>query len=619
MRPRRRVGSRSLGSLALVVLATLFIGLWHPGERGTFWQGIEGRLLDVRFALRGPLPPPVGVAIVAFDDAAIAELDAFPPPRAALGAAVADVWASGAQAVALDFLLVDARSDDAPLASVLSRGDAVLGVAEAAADAAAPSLQDRGGFALVTAPAPAQPLPALGPTPALQQVAGLGHVTVGHGPDGALRRMRPGRALMTAEGVAHYPGLAVAVVATRLGAPRLLVPANGTGGRLELGSLSIPLDLRGTVPLDFYGPAGQIPTYSATSVSAADLHGRIVFLGATAVGFGDQHATPFDAALPGVEVHATFAANLLTGRHLRRDSAAWLGSVALALAAAAGGFAAAGLTRPLAAIAATALAAGLVMAGLQAAFMAGWWLDATTVLLSLALGAAAGAGVQRVEQRRRAMNLARYQSPTLVEALATEAEPLRHRPPQRAVVLFADVAGFTTHSERLGPQRTVAFLSMFHHLIEQATERSGGMTAHFAGDGALVVFGVPEASAQDAEQALRFIETLYASVRACPDWPDLGLRVGGHVGPVQLGVLGGDRQRHVSVSGDIVNAASRLQEFARSCGASLALSDPLVTSTPMTRRWVERAGMKRMEPQRLRGRAAREEVWVGEPPAAGAS
>jgi len=66
----------------------------------------------------------------------------------------------------------------------------VLGVAEAAPGTPAPVLRGAGGFALYTGPVPTAALPALAPAPALQDGARLGHVTVRHGPDGALRRMR---------------------------------------------------------------------------------------------------------------------------------------------------------------------------------------------------------------------------------------------------------------------------------------------------------------------------------------------------------------------------------------------------------------------------------------------
>ena len=612
MTPRRRVRLERLGALGGVLLAVGAIGLWHPGERSPFWQGIEGRLLDARFLLRGPLPPPQQVAIVAFDDAAFAKLNAFPPSRTALGDVVNGVWASGARSQALDFLVVDPRSDDAALAAALARGRSVLAVAEAASGATAAMLHARSGFALVTGPATTSPLPALAPPPGLQAAADLGHVTVEHGPDGALRRMRPALALMTAQGLSQVPGLAVAMVAAQAGPARYLAREDGIGGRLEIGTRSIPLDPGGAVPLDYYGPAGSIRTYSAASVTEADLDGKLVFLGATAIGFGDRHATPFDATLPGVEVHATFAANLLTGRTLRRDALAWIATVGVAAMAAVAGFAAAWPRHRLVALLAIGLAVSAVALTVQLAFLAGWWLDATTILMALALGTTASAALQQFNQRRRATNLARYQSPILVETLALSAEPLKDSAPQPAVVLFVDIAEFTTHAERVGPQVTHTVLAVFTRLVEAVADRSGGMVADYAGDGALVVFGVPQPGPADGEHAMQFIDRLYAAVRDAPDWPGLGLRVSGHQGLVRLGVMGGDRHRRVSVTGDVVNTASRLQDCARSNGTSLALSDAFVTTSPSTVRWAERAGLRKLAPQQLRGRVAIEEVWVGE-------
>lgn len=611
MTPGRRVRLERLWVMAGVVLGALVLGVWHPGERGAFWQGIEGRLLDARFLVRGPLTAPRQVAIVAFDDAAIEHPATFPPSRAALGTVVSDAWQAGARVLALDLLLVDPRPDDPVLAAALGRGTAILGVAEAPSGSARMALRQRGGPSLVTGPEPHLPLPALGPGPVLQEAADLAHVTVAHGPDGVLRRLRPVLAVAASNGLVTLPGLALAAVSAPVGPTRVSIPTSGVGGRLEIGPVSVPLDLLGTVPLNYYGPGGSIPTYSAASVSQADLRGKIVFVGATATGFGDRHATPFDPTMPGVEVHATFAANLLTGRALRRDGVAWGASVLLGLLAAVAGCAAARLNGPLAAAAATVGVALATAAALQAAFSAGWWLDATTVSLCLALGAGAGAAGQRFQQRRRATNLARYQSPALVETLATDADALRDRPSQLAVVVFVDVVGFTPHAERSGPERTHALLAAFTRQVEQAADHCGGLIADFAGDGALVVFGVPEPGADDVEQALRFIEQLDAAVLASADWPGLGLRFSAHAGPVRLGVLGGERHRRVAVSGDVVNTASRLQESARARDASLALSGTFVTATPQARRWAEQRGLVRLAPQPLRGRTALEEVWVG--------
>lgn len=594
-----------------VFLGAFWIAAWHPGERGHAGATLEGRLLDLRFAVRGPLTEPDTVAIVAFDDQALAENDTFPPARGEIANVVEQVFAAGARSVAIDMLLVDSNTDDGTLLNALGRGPAVLGVAEAPAGTAPPSLRDPAGFAVLSGFRHADPpLPALAPAPGLQGHAALGHVTVQHEADGALRRMRPARAVRTADGVVVLPGLAIAAASAAGRRPELILSGTGAQGRLEGAWPAVQLDLRGALPLNMYGPTGTVLTVSAAALDGVDLQNRVVFLGATATGFGDRHATAFDSILPGVEAHATLAANLLDGRVLRRDAVVWACGAALALVAALAGLVSAGQGNPWTALLASMGVVALVGAGLQSVFAVGWWLDATTVLAALTLGLCTGGAVRFFDHRRRAVNLARYQSPQFVEALAAQVDPFGQSTPQAAIVLFVDVADFTARAERIGPARTAAFLRAFHGLVEAAADPLGGSIMGFAGDGVLVVFGLPEATAGDAGRALAFIDALFE--RTTQDC--ILLRVGGHAGPITLGLQGGARHRTVSISGDVVNTASRLQDVAKTHGASLALSEAIIGREHATRSWADAAGLTRLPDQRLRGRAATETIWIGDPP-----
>ncbi|WP_120631353.1 CHASE2 domain-containing protein [Ruegeria sp. EL01] len=519
---------------AIVLLLSLLIAIWHPGDRSTFWQGVEGRLLDARFLWRGPLAPPMGVAIIAFDDAAMAQLETFPPSRSALAEVVSNASEAGAAAIALDFLLIGSGDGDEGLAGALAGTNAVLGVAEAPADAALQGLQS-GAFAVVIAPETDKPLPALGPTDALRGVAEIGHVNLRHDSDGAARRLSAAQYLSTEGGNAWYPALAIAAMKASNDELDLQLRSSQPSGHLSVGETQIALDRQGAIPLNFYGQAGTIPTYSFAEIGDADLRGKIIFVGATATGFGDRHATSYDATFPGVELHATLAANVIEQRFLRRDALTWSWDIALALMAATLGFLGARLDRPWLGVLATAAAFTALALVLQAAFVAGWWLDGITAVFSLLFGASAGAGLRLMQHRRRAANLALYQSPLLVERLADATDPRFEASARPAVVLFVDVANFTTHSESLGPEGTADFLRLFHGLVEQSVEPLRGIITHFAGDGAMVVFGLPKPSPDDAIRALCFIEVLYATVGASSEWPGLGLRVGGHAGPVVNG------------------------------------------------------------------------------------
>jgi adenylate cyclase len=97
----------------------------------------------------------------------------------------------------------------------------------------------------------------------------------------------------------------------------------------------------------------------------------------------------------------------------------------------------------------------------------------------------------------------------------------------------------------------------------------------------------------------------------------IALRAGGHAGLVTLGLLGGARHRVISVSGDVVNTASRLQDLAKTHGASLALSAALVERDAAERDWVGNAGLTRLPDQPLRGKTSTETIWIGHPPQPG--
>ncbi len=215
-----------------------------------------------------------------------------------------------------------------------------------------------------------------------------------------------------------------------------------------------------------------------------------------------------------------------------------------------------------------------------------------------------------LDTRRRAANLARYQSPRLVEAIASQTNPLGGRVPQDAVVLFVDIAGFTALAESMRPAETALFLRAFHEMVETVADPLGGTIMDFAGDGVLVVFGLPEPAKGDATRALRFIEGLFCQAAA----DGMHLRAGGHAGPVQFSLLGGLRHRIVSISGDVVNTASRLQELARTHGTALALSDDLIACEGSLRAWADMAGLRPLVDQALRGRTGTKTIWIGEPP-----
>ncbi|PWJ21386.1 CHASE2 domain-containing protein [Jannaschia seohaensis] len=600
----------------IAALALSFaIGVWHPGRTTGPGAAVEGRLLDARMTLRGPLPPPEGTAIVLIDETDLTAMGGFPPPRAALAAAVDAISERGPAAIAMDLLLIDPRQGDAVLARALAQAPGMvasvaLGQPDAAASAALAEAARRSGFDATVGMPPGFPAGMEGPTDALAGLVRLGHVNARPDPDGRMRRLPAWISVTTGDGSIRVPGLALAAMrAAGPGAPLVLRgPGRARDGAVTAGAREVALDPDGAIPLVPYGPAGTIPTWSLREVGRAELAGRVVFLGLTGTGLGDRHPTAFDAALPGVALHATLAANLQEGRALRRDRAAWLLDILGSLAAGALGLLAA--TRPRAVRVGPALIGGAFLLGgtAQAALAAGWWLDTVTLALAFAGSATLGMGLRAARARRRAENLARYTSPLLTEALSEAASPAFEGRAQLAAALFVDVAGWTATGEALGPDGAERFLARFHGAVERAAIASGGVVEQFAGDGAMILFGLPEARDDDAEAALACVQALLEETAR--EAPPIPIRIGAHMGRVRAAVLGGARQRHVTVTGDVVNTANRLQEVARADGARVAVSDALLQATASPRAWVDRLRLGEAGLRRLRGRTARLHVWT---------
>ena len=148
----------------------------------------------------------------------------------------------------------------------------------------------------------------------------------------------------------------------------------------------------------------------------------------------------------------------------------------------------------------------------------------------------------------------------------TVAAPASHDVERRIVsVLFADLVGFTSLSERLDAEDMATIQDAYFSATRDTIARYGGVLEKFIGDAAMAVFGAPRARDDDAERAVRAglaligaVEQLNARLGLEPG--SLQLRVGVNTGEVVQATSGADAGR---VTGDTVNTAARLQTAAR--------------------------------------------------------
>src|ERR1039458_5220268 len=139
---------------------------------------------------------------------------------------------------------------------------------------------------------------------------------------------------------------------------------------------------------------------------------------------------------------------------------------------------------------------------------------------------------------------------------------------RQVTVLFTDMVGFTSFSERAGEEAAFTLMRSLSKLMDEAVREQGGVVQGFTGDGIMAVFGAPVAFEDAPLRACRAALSILQRLKAAG--PDLGVKHG--VQPqlrlgLNTGAAGGGKVQErsdagVTVLGDTVNFAARLQNLA---------------------------------------------------------
>ena len=166
-------------------------------------------------------------------------------------------------------------------------------------------------------------------------------------------------------------------------------------------------------------------------------------------------------------------------------------------------------------------------------------------------------------------------------------------------VLFADLVGFTSRSERLDPEDVRALLSPYYARLRTELERFGGTVEKFIGDAVMALFGAPVAHEDDPERAVR-------AALAIRDWvveeqAELQVRIAVNTGEALVALGARPSQGEGMASGDVVNTTARLQTAAPVNGVLVGEATYRATSQVITYRAAEAVTAK--------GKAAPVPAW----------
>ncbi|WP_225768040.1 CHASE2 domain-containing protein [Inquilinus sp. Marseille-Q2685] len=572
--------------------------------------------------------PGVPVRVIAIDDESLRRVGQWPWPRDRLARLVERLARAGAAAVVLDLILAEpdrtaptriaealaGRADPATLAA-LTKGLPDPDHDLAAALGRAPSVV---AFALAEEPGRMPRVAAsfaeIGPArerldrfagavPSLPEfeaaAAGNGSIGTAAGRDEVLRRL-PAVALL---GDALIPSLAVEALRVAQGAGTVTLRAVADGSGLDavrVGAVILPVAPDGRFWLQFTPdtPARQVPAWRVLDPAvpdaelAAALRGRILLIGVTAAGFGDTVLTPLRDRIAGVTAHAEALEQILLGRQLTRPAWAMAAEIGLLLVLGLGLIASwrrlpAIISGGVVVLIAAALAAGAFLAYRQAGLL----LDPTLPALGLLLthGVVAATAQWRVERDRRTIRaaFARYLAPALVARLAEHPERLRLGGEWREMsFVFTDIAGFTSLSETVPPDRLVATLNAYFDGLCGCVLDAGGTIDKMVGDALHAMFGAPVDQPDHAERAVacalaihRFA-TGFAAARRAEGMPFGETRIGVTTGSAVVGNFGSRHHFDYTAYSEAVNLAARLEHANKALGTPLCISAAAARACP---------------------------------------
>ncbi|MCX8072971.1 MAG: adenylate/guanylate cyclase domain-containing protein [Candidatus Binatia bacterium] len=567
---------------------------------------LEERITDYRLNARGGGGPPhPDIRIVAIDDASIEQLGRWPWPRNVVATLLRKIAAANPRVVAIDIVQSEpslhpgGEAEDGALVQALAESPLfVLGYFfdfERPAPSALSELVRPYDFVRVQSPLGLERLPPRGvqiPTltpnllPLTRTAKDLGYFNLIPDGDGTIRRA----ALVVRYGDQLVPPLSIAALRQATGR-RARVQVNGTGvAELALGNQRLPVDRMGALRIDFRGAGQTFPHISAADllrdrVAPDGLRDKIVLVGVTATGVYDQRVTPFDPAFPGVEIHANVIDNVLQNRFLIDP---WWGGLAealawLALASMIGWLVVRlrGLTGALTAVSIVGLY-GLgceVLLRRHGLVVPVLW-PTLAAVLALISGTVHRYLWEERERRkiRRALEL--YLSPAAAQLVSEHPERLKLGGEKvECSVLFSDVKDFTSLSEQLAPEVLVVLLNSYLGAMTDVVFAHEGMLDKYIGDGVMAVWGVPLPQLDHAAKACRAalamqdrVQHLRAKWRS-KGWPELQVRIGINSGPVVFGNMGSTEHLSLTVVGDNVNLAARLEGLNKIYGTRILLTE----------------------------------------------
>ena len=200
-----------------------------------------------------------------------------------------------------------------------------------------------------------------------------------------------------------------------------------------------------------------------------------------------------------------------------------------------------------------------------------------TLILGVALYRARNLLIESVVESTTAKDLSRFVPSEVVKQVQTSADGVTAGQGElkETTILFTDLEGFTSMSEKLSPTDLINTLNEYFTAVVEPIERYGGVVTQFQGDAILASFNQPKADEDHAANAVRAaieIQQVLAE-RSFGDGLHLRSRIGINSGVVVGGLVGTKDRIGYTVHGDDVNVAARLEQLNKDYGTAIIVSE----------------------------------------------
>ncbi|OQB54755.1 MAG: Adenylate cyclase 1 [Deltaproteobacteria bacterium ADurb.Bin151] len=397
--------------------------------------------------------------------------------------------------------------------------------------------------------------------------------------------------LVVALGENYYSSLAVSMVCSYLDFPVLSLNLESYGANsIGIGEKTIPTNESGQLLINYLGPPRTFPHYSVADILSGTIppdtfRDKIVLVGATAVGIYDLRVTPFSSTFPGVEIHATVIDNILHENFLTHSSFIRMIDVgAIILFGLIMGLLVSRL-RPISGMASALLIIAVFIAmNFLAFFRFNVWLNLVyplTTMMMIYLGITIYHYFKEEQEKKKIRSAFQYYltSSVINEMLKNPGKLKLGGDRRNLTVLFSDIRGFTTISEKMTPEELIMLLNEYLTAMTNQVFYYDGLLDKYMGDAIMAVFGAPLDQPDHARRACLTALAMMRELRRLQNkWeaegrPVFDIGIGINSGEMVVGNMGSAMRFDYTVMGDMVNLGSRLEGANKEYGTNIIISE----------------------------------------------